>query len=57
MKEKVSTILQTPMDRMSFLKHIGLSAIMFLGVTKFVDSLHSVTGTQSPSYGETDYGK
>ncbi|MEO5691440.1 MAG: hypothetical protein ABIQ64_04595 [Candidatus Saccharimonadales bacterium] len=59
MKNEITNLFNTPMDRGAFLKHIGLAAVLFLGINNLIQVLGrgQVTSQNVSGYGATDYGR
>lgn len=66
MKEQFATILQTPMDRRSFLKYMAVASVMTMGGGVLVQSLTGLHSKKQPvaatnssavyGYGSSAYG-
>lgn len=59
--QSVSNLLAMPMDRKSFLKHIGVATLFAVGGNMIMQSIVSVSKTNSQGstkgYGTSSYGQ
>jgi hypothetical protein len=60
MKDEVNSLLQKPMNRLDFLKHVGAGIAAITGVAVVVKTMNSLGNTsgrkQSVGYGSSSYG-
>lgn len=59
MKDEVNSLLQKPMNRLDFLKHVGVGIAAVTGaavVVKTMNSLGNNTKQQTVGYGSAVYG-
>ncbi len=58
MKQQLTTLLHTPMERGEFLRRLGFGVVMFLGGGIVFDLLRGERSVHTPSngYGNSGYG-
>jgi hypothetical protein len=59
MKDEVNSLLQKPMNRLDFLKHVGVGIAAVTGAAMVVKTMNSLGGStkqQSVGYGSAVYG-
>lgn len=60
MKDEVNSLLQKPMNRLDFLKHVGAGIAAITGVAVVVKTMNSLGNTsshkQNVGYGSSSYG-
>jgi hypothetical protein len=57
MRSELDNLLQKPMDRKDFLKHVGLGIVALTGVATILKTLNGVNAPKrSSGYGSSAYG-
>jgi hypothetical protein len=60
MKDEVNSLLQKPMNRLDFLKHVGAGIAAITGVAVVIKTMNGLGNTpgnkQSLGYGSSSYG-
>lgn len=56
LKNELHNLLNKPMDRRGFLKHVGVGVVAMTGAAALVKSLNDVTGSGSGPARQAGYG-
>lgn len=58
MQSELNNLLQKKMDRLTFLKHVGVGVVALTGVSAIVKTMGSVGGAKQSTvgYGASTYG-
>lgn len=54
--DRLANILETPMDRKDFLRHMGLGAMVLVGSNLIIRTIFGQQKSQPKGYGSSAYG-
>ncbi len=57
MQKLITSLQQREMDRLEFLRFVGVALLLLTGISRIIKSLHALSGSTNSGYGSSPYGQ
>ncbi len=57
MQKLIADLQKREMDRLDFLRFVGVALLLLTGISRIMKSLHTLSGSTQKGYGSSPYGQ